>query len=679
MSDPLDSNGIAIVGMAGRFPGAPDVDTFWKNLCAGVESVRSFSADELRAAAVDVTEPGFVNAGSAMADLDLFDAGFFGMSRREAEVTDPQHRVVLETAWAALEQAGYEPGVDAGRVGIFGGVAVNLYYRRNLRAHPEILGRIGDVPLLIATEREYAITRTAYRLGLEGPAVSVNTACSTSAVATHLAVQSLLSGETDVALAGGAYIKLPALGYIHQEGGILSADGHVRAFDADASGTVMASGVAFVALKRLADAIQDGDTIYAVIRGTAINNDGAGRVNFTAPGVAGQSAVITEAMAVADVDCRQHRHAGSPRHSDLDRRSDRGDRAHAGLSTTHRSAPVLRDRLAEVERRSPRCCGRRRGHHQGGPVAVSRADPPEHQLPPAEPADRLPVEPVLREHPAGRLETDRRASPRRRQLLRLRGDERPCRARGGPAAPAGACRPSRWPEDPGPERQDAGGPRPASRAAGRSTCRRRTRRSRGCGPHARGRARPDAGPTSRGGGRRRVCGRIAPSAGCGRQPDPRRRRLGRRGRLPFHRPGCAVRRDGRGPVRGRAGLRGCHRRVRRHPRPDRRRRPPRPDVRAIRGRPGCCGRAAAADLRRPAGHRRAPGRALATVGELGGDARRDDRAQRRRDHRRASGRPVVPGRCPAPGGRPRRAHAGPSDRRDDRRRRARRCCPAPPG
>ncbi len=294
---------IAIVGMAGRFPGAEDVDALWSNLCNGVESVRPFSDDELRSAGADTSDPSFVNAGAAMDGIEAFDASFFGMNRREAELTDPQHRVLLETAWATLEHAGCDPSRFSGRIGIFGGVAENQYLRRNLMAHPELLARVGQYPLLLATAREYAITRVAYKLGLEGPAVCVITACSTSAVAVHLAVQSLLAGDCDLALAGGAHINVPATaGYVYQEDGIFSADGHVRAFDADARGTVMASGVAFVALKRLADAIEDADTTYAVIRGSAINNDGAAKVGFTAPSIDGQTAVIEDALAVADVD-----------------------------------------------------------------------------------------------------------------------------------------------------------------------------------------------------------------------------------------------------------------------------------------------------------------------------------------------------------------------------------------
>jgi non-ribosomal peptide synthase protein (TIGR01720 family) len=299
----VDRELIAIVGMAGRFPGAANVDAFWANLRDGVESIRPFTDAELRAAGADSAEPGFVNAGAVMDGIDEFDAPFFGLSRREAELTDPQHRVLLETAWTALEHAGYDAATYDGRIGVFGGVGPNLYFRNNVSGHPEILARVGDYPLLLATEREYAITRVAYKLGLKGPAISLNTACSTSAVAVHLASQSLLSGESDLALAGACRIRVPATGgYVYQEDGIPSPDGHCRTFDADARGTVLASGAAMVVLKRLSEAVEDGDTIYAVIRGSAVNNDGAAKIGFTAPGMDGQVAVIEEALAVADVD-----------------------------------------------------------------------------------------------------------------------------------------------------------------------------------------------------------------------------------------------------------------------------------------------------------------------------------------------------------------------------------------
>jgi len=301
--EPDDRELIAIVGMAGRFPGATDVDAFWANLRDGVESIRAFTDDELRAGGADTSEPGFVNAGSVMDGIDQFDPAFFGMSRREAELTDPQHRVFLETAWTALEHAGYSPTSDVGRIGVFGGVGANTYFRNNVADHADLLARTGDYPLLLATEREYAITRTAYKMGLTGPAISLNTACSTGAVAVHLAVQSLLSGESDLALAGACRIRVPATsGYVYQEDGIPSPDGHCRAFDADARGTVLASGAAVVVLKRLSDAIRADDTIYAVIKGSAVNNDGSAKIGYTAPSIEGQTAVIEEALAVAEVD-----------------------------------------------------------------------------------------------------------------------------------------------------------------------------------------------------------------------------------------------------------------------------------------------------------------------------------------------------------------------------------------
>ncbi len=303
MTDADDRELIAIVGMAGRFPGAANVDQFWANLRDGVESIRAFTDEELASGGADPSEPGFVNAGSVMDGIEQFDAAFFGMSRREAELTDPQHRIFLEVAWTALEHAGCDPSTYDGRIGVFGGVAANTYFRNNVLGHADLLARTGDYPLLLATEREYAITRVAYKLGLKGPAISLNTACSTGAVAVHLAVQSLLTGESDLALAGASRIRVPATaGYVYQEDGIPSPDGHCRTFDADARGTVIASGAAIVVLKRLSDAERAGDTVYAVIKGSAVNNDGSAKIGYTAPSIEGQTAVIEEALAVAEVD-----------------------------------------------------------------------------------------------------------------------------------------------------------------------------------------------------------------------------------------------------------------------------------------------------------------------------------------------------------------------------------------
>ncbi len=300
-----DLFGVAIIGMAGRFPDARNVDEFWHNLRDGLGSIRPFTAEELAASGVDemtLAKPSFVNAGAVMPDADAFDASFFGINSREAEIMDPQHRVLLETAWEALEDAGYDPEGYPGPIGVFAGVGPNTYFRRNLATRPDMLELLGRYAVLLASEKEYAITRVSFKLNLTGPSVSVGTACSTSGVAIHMACQSLLNNECDMALAGGGRIGVPLkAGYQYEEGGIHSPDGQCRAFDAKARGTVSGSGVALVVLKRLPEAIRDGDRVYAVIKGSAVNNDGAQKVGFTAPSIQGQARVISEALAVADV------------------------------------------------------------------------------------------------------------------------------------------------------------------------------------------------------------------------------------------------------------------------------------------------------------------------------------------------------------------------------------------
>ena len=300
-----DLFGIAIIGMAGRFPGAGNVTEYWHNLREGVESIRPFTAEELAASGVEeetLTNPSFVNAGAVMPGADSFDASFFGINSREAEIMDPQHRVLLETAWEALEDAGYDPESYGGPIGVFAGVGANQYYQKNLATRPELLEMLGRYPVMLASEREYAVTRISFKLNLKGPSLHVSTACSTSGVTIHMACQSLLSGECDMALAGGARIGVPLTGgYLYEEGGIPSPDGHCRAFDAEARGTVSGSGAGLIVLKRLSEAIRDGDCIHAVIKGSAINNDGSQKVGFTAPSIQGQAAVIAEALAVADV------------------------------------------------------------------------------------------------------------------------------------------------------------------------------------------------------------------------------------------------------------------------------------------------------------------------------------------------------------------------------------------
>lgn len=299
---------IAIVGMAGRFPGAPDVETFWSNVRDGVESVVRYSDDALRARGVSadlLADPDYVKAGVPFDGADLFDAGFFGYTPRDADQLDPQHRIFLECAWAALEHAGRDPQRHPGRVGVYAGSGASVYLMRQLLPHHRLEdgGNIADLLGLMSGNMPDALcTRVAYKLNLRGPAVTVQTACSTSLMAVHTACQGLLGHECDMALAGGVSLNLLQNGgYRHQAGAIFSPDGHCRAFDARAGGTLQGSGAGIVVLKRLDDALRDGDTIHAVIKGSAANNDGSDKVGFTAPSVSGQAAVIRAAQAMAGV------------------------------------------------------------------------------------------------------------------------------------------------------------------------------------------------------------------------------------------------------------------------------------------------------------------------------------------------------------------------------------------
>ncbi|HEV3052908.1 MAG TPA: type I polyketide synthase, partial [Longimicrobium sp.] len=305
MSTAPTTDRIAIVAAAGRFPGAPDVEAFWRSLREGREGIRRFSDAELLAAGVDpalVGDPAYVKARGFLEGFDLFDAAFFGFTPREAEVMDPQLRLLLECAWTALERAGCDPDRYTGAVGVFAGTSLNQYLLVNLMQNPEVLRAMGgQLPMLNAPD--FLTTWVSYRLNLHGPSVNVQTACSTSLVAVHLACQSLLAGECDLALAGGVSVAAAqTAGYLYQEGMILSPDGHCRTFDARAKGTVGGSGVGVVALKRLDDALRDGDHVHAVILGSAMNNDGSRKVGFTAPSVEGQAAVIQEALDVAGAE-----------------------------------------------------------------------------------------------------------------------------------------------------------------------------------------------------------------------------------------------------------------------------------------------------------------------------------------------------------------------------------------
>ena len=302
-TDQLDC--IAIIGVTGRFPGATTIEQFEKNLLGGVESLTTLTDEQLLLAGVPpelVHSPNYVKTGVVLEGVDLFDAGFFGYTPREAELTDPQHRVFLECAWEAMEDAGYDPERTPLRVGVYAGAGANAYLENNLYSHPDLIGALHHLQKSVATLNDHLSTRVSYKLNLRGPSLTIQTACSSSLVATHIACQSLLNGECDMALAGGVSIRVPQVaGYMYEQGSTFSPDGRCRAFDASAQGMMPGSGVGIVVLKRLADALQDGDTVRAVIRASAINNDGAAKAGYTAPSVEGQAGVIASAQALAGI------------------------------------------------------------------------------------------------------------------------------------------------------------------------------------------------------------------------------------------------------------------------------------------------------------------------------------------------------------------------------------------
>jgi hypothetical protein len=653
VDDALDeSTAIAVVGMSGRFAGAPDVDALWRLVRDGEDGLSDLSEDELLAAGVDgavLAQPEYVRRTGVLADLDRFDAAFFGIGPRDAAIMDPQHRHFYECAWSALEAAGHVPERFDGAIGVFGGCGQNTYLLHNLLTSPGLLDRLGWFLLRhTANDKDFLTTGVSYRLDLQGPSVNVQTACSTSLVAIHLAVQSLLSLECDLALAGGSTIEVPErVGYVFHEGEILSPDGHCRAFDEQSGGTVLTSGVGVVALRRLSDALADGDPVLAVIRGSAVNNDGSRKVGYLAPSVDGHAAVVREALAGRRDRRRDRDDAGGARHRDPGRGPDRGRGADGGVPGHHRRRRLLPAHLDQAEHRAHRHRGRRRERHEGGAGAAAplpAADGRPHRAQrPAGPGDH----PLRAVGQGRRLGRRRDAAPGGRQLARRRRDQRPRGARGGAAAAA-----------------DRSGARPAPAAR--------------LGPHGArgGRGRPAPGQSPRRLGARRAGGRPrgrrAHAAGgtpALRAPACGRRRLARRGSVPADggrarsagpgglggrgtrgRPGAAGRRlavpghgrwaAGRGrpvpglPVRARGGGGGGARPVGARPAPAAGRR--------SAGRPARC-RAAAA-LRVAAGRAGGRDRAGPAAVRLGHPPARAGRSQPRGVRRRAPGRGAQPGR-----------------------------------
>ncbi|NET68996.1 MAG: SDR family NAD(P)-dependent oxidoreductase [Moorea sp. SIO1G6] len=311
------STEIAVIGMAGRFPGADNLDQFWQNLQNGTESITFLSDAELLDSGIDpslLSHPNYVKANPILSEVEYFDANFFGYSGREAELMDPQQRLLMECAWESLEDAGYNPLTYAGSIGLYAGAMLNTYFVNNLLPNRDKLDShddlrvitpdsMGGFQLMIANDKDYLTTRISYKLNLTGPSVNVQTACSTSLVTVHMAAQSLLNGECDLALAGGVSVQVPQrVGHLYQDGLMVSPDGHCRAFDAQAEGTIFGSGIGLVVLKRLEAALTDGDHIYAVIKGSAINNDGGNKVGYAVPNGEGQATAVAEAIATANVN-----------------------------------------------------------------------------------------------------------------------------------------------------------------------------------------------------------------------------------------------------------------------------------------------------------------------------------------------------------------------------------------
>ena len=294
---------IAIIGMSCRFPGANDPDTFWNNLANGIESISHFTDEELKQSGIPdslINNPNYVKAAPIIDEPGMFDAKFFEFTPMEAKNMDPQHRILLECAHQGLEHSGYNSEKFKGRISVFTGSAMNTYFINNILRAKFVNEYI---PTLIGNDKDFLSTRISYKLNLTGPSINVQTACSTSLVAVHLACQSLITEESDMAIAGAVSIKAPhKAGYICDGGGIVSPDAHVRAFDKKANGTVFGSGCGVIVLKRLSDAIKDNDTIHAVIKGSAINNDGSEKAGYTAPGVNSQANAVIEALSLAEIN-----------------------------------------------------------------------------------------------------------------------------------------------------------------------------------------------------------------------------------------------------------------------------------------------------------------------------------------------------------------------------------------
>lgn len=350
-------------------------------------------------------DPHYVNVSAPLDEADCFDAAFFGYSAREASIMEPQHRVFLECAYHALEDAAYDSRRREGLVGVYGGSTMNTYILHNVMPHADdVVALVGDLQTMIGNDKDYLTTRVSYKLDLRGPSVAVQTACSTSLVAVHMACRALLDEECEMALAGGASIRMPhAAGYLANPGGTSSPDGHCRTFDEDAGGSVVGSGAGVVVLRRLADALRDGDQIHAVIRGSAINNDGQAKASFTAPSIDGQSRAVQRALQRAGVSAEEISGRGA-RHGHPARRPYRSRCSHPGVPLLDGRTRLLLDRLRQAQHRPSRRGRWRGGPHQDGPQPQASQGAPAGELSQAQPQAgprRLAIPGGHRTHAAG--------------------------------------------------------------------------------------------------------------------------------------------------------------------------------------------------------------------------------------------------------------------------------------
>jgi acyl transferase domain-containing protein len=453
---------IAIIGMAGRYPGADTIDALWRNVIDKVEGIRFFSEEELLAAGVarDVlARDNYVRASGVLSDIAGFDAALFGISAREAEMMDPQHRLFLECCWEALEDAAIDPTRSESRIGVYAGCNLSGYLLGQLDSLASS-DTASYMEALVANDKDYLTTRVSYRLNLRGPSVTVGTACSTSAVAVALACEALQAQSCDVVLAGGSCITVPhERGYAHGDGSdAVSLDGHCRAFDAAATGTAPSSGVGVVVLKRLVDALADGDAIYAVIRGYAVGNDGNDKVGYAAPSVNGHAETVAEALEFASVSARdigyvEAHGTGTPM----------GD----PIEIAALRPRLLRDRLHQKQHRPYQPGRGRRGADQSRTRAASQSVAADLTLRAAKPAARHRGQSVFRQYRGARV-ARRDSAQGRRKLARPWRNQR---SHGARRVARERCRDSRRravPAPPlGPHRSGARGTRRSARGASR--------------------------------------------------------------------------------------------------------------------------------------------------------------------------------------------------------------------